>query len=147
MAAEIIKPEFGKTAQNRDSSFVRDIKDKSPIVAEMARYHAEIKSMHGWRSSTTNKPHRFLIFAYTYEYGLEPVARCSIETSEKYIQDILDSESESFLAVLRLDEQFESQWPRERAQDTVNDLILRPIDTRLKETADVVLTFQPLARD
>lgn len=147
MVAEIIKPEFGKTAQNRDRSFVRDIKDKSPIVAEMARYHAEIKSMHGWRSTTTHKPHRFLIFSYTEEYGLDPTARCSIQTSDHYIQGIQESDEEKFLAVLRLDEPFEAQWPRERAQDTLSDLISNPIDTRHKDTAEVVLSFQPLARD
>lgn len=144
MVGEIIKADFRSKAQNRDHSFVPDIKETSDIVAEISKYHAEIRARNGWRSTTTHQPHRFVIFSYTEEYGLEPVARCSVDTAQQLIDDIQTSSEEQLLAVTRLEEAFEGQWPRDKALYTMDQLVQDPIDLRFKDEADVVLPFTPV---
>lgn len=144
MVGEVIKADFGSKAQNRDYSFVPDIKEKSDIVAEMSQYHAEIRMRNGWRSTVTRQPHRYIIFSYTQQYGLEPIARCSIDTAQELIDDIQSSSEESLLAVTSLEKSFEAQWPRNKTLYSIDQLAEDPIDLRFKDKSDVVLAFAPL---
>jgi hypothetical protein len=142
MTADIIKAEFGRTVQNRQSGFVRDLKNMSALVSEMSLYHSEIRAMRDWKSTVTGKAHRFLIFSYTDDYGLDPTARCGIDRAEEYIAEISECSDEIFLAVTRLDEPFEAQWPREKAGYTLADFQNSPVDLRFKKQDEVVRHIQ-----
>ena len=141
MSAEIITGQFGKTAQSRNQGFAADLKNMSDFVAEMSLYHAEIRAKGDWRSKN-GKPHRFLIFSYTEKYGLDPTARCSVETADQYIADVRENSGEIFLGVTRLDQAFEAQWPRDKSAYTLTDFQRDPIDLRFQDEQSVVTHVQ-----
>jgi hypothetical protein len=56
---------------------------------------------------------------------------------------ILQDPYHKILAVLRLEKDFQSQWPHDRVGDDIDQLIARPIDLRFQDTADVVRVLRP----
>ncbi|MFN3700939.1 MAG: hypothetical protein ACK4VI_05365 [Alphaproteobacteria bacterium] len=146
--AEIITPKFTETAQNRDFQFAPDLKAMSAIVAEMSTKHAYIRSLGDWRSSgkmSFGEPHRFLVFSFRFDpeyYGLDETARPTIQTVDALIDEITQNPNEVLLAVTRLDQSFEKQWPRELASADIQELAANPVELRFQTTESVVLDFR-----
>lgn len=156
MTAEIIKPQFGMSAQKRVNGFAPDIKSKSDIVGLLSNEHAYIRGKGDWRSTKSDKLHsfkgkafRYVIYIHDRDYPgeISSQAATDLNTLAEEEANIAQSEKLDILAVLRLDEPFEAQWPKERGLASLNELISNPIDTRFKNDSEVIIKLSPAGAD
>ena len=146
-AEQVITPDFRLRAAGRiPVSYVPKMPPKSPIVQEIAEAFLTHRNAGDYRSTIDRLAHRFVIVYHVNGGafpGVDAQASPSVERSENTMHEILLVPRHKILAVLRLEKDFESQWPLDRAGDELDQLIARPIDLRFQNTADVVRVLRP----
>ncbi len=148
---KVITPDFSKRAATRiAATHTPKSPPKSPIIQEIAEAFLPHRSAKDYRSTIDGMPHRFVII-YNIDGGKFPgiaaQASPNMIRSEKAIENITSARDSQIVAVLRLAQDFESQWPRDRMGDTLEQLIAAPVDLRHQDAADVAVPFRPPAAE